>query len=332
MAEERGVVKYRARDGQELTLGFETVRQYLVSGKKELVTPQELMFFMGVCKSRGLNPFKKDAYLIKYNEDPAAIVTSIDYYRARARAQADCRGWKAGIVLQKGSALEYREGSLILEGEKLVGGWFEATPDGWTVPRKHSVSLKGFIKKTRSGEVTRFWQEDNQPSQIMKVAESQGLRMVWPDEFQQMFSEEEVLPEKADMDQTMLNAEAAAGSQKAELPAPAMTREDVLAKFLESAPDQVDAEMLSAYLGYVAQTLSKQKGKDVTVDQVREMAVQPGSTFWKAYAVWLKKQTGNGGEKKPATEKPKTRNCPNTGNEVLEKTCAECRDRVGCPA
>ena len=79
MQEEKTIVKYEARDGQEIKLSFSAVKKYLVQGNSQAVTEQELMYFLGVCKSRGLNPFKKDAYLIKYGNDPAAIIISIDY-------------------------------------------------------------------------------------------------------------------------------------------------------------------------------------------------------------------------------------------------------------
>ena len=70
---EKGLIKYEDRSGQEITLTFDTIRNYLVTGKKELVTDQELMMFAAICKARGLNPFTKDCYLIKYtpNESPS---------------------------------------------------------------------------------------------------------------------------------------------------------------------------------------------------------------------------------------------------------------------
>jgi phage recombination protein Bet len=195
---EQSVIKYKSRDNQDIELSFEIVKQFLIQGKKELITPQELFFFMGVCKSRGLNPFKKDAYLIKYSNDPAAIVTSIDFYRSRARAQEDCVGWKSGIIIKKGNAVEYREGNLLLEGEVLLGGWFEGKPKNWTETFRHSVNLRPYIKKTKEGEITRFWSEDNQPMMIQKVAEAQGLRKLWPDQFQQIYYEGEIMAEERD--------------------------------------------------------------------------------------------------------------------------------------
>ena len=69
MAEEKGLVEYLSRDGQQIKLNFDTVRKFLVSGKPELVTDQEIMLYMGMAKARGLNPFKKDCYLVKYTPD-----------------------------------------------------------------------------------------------------------------------------------------------------------------------------------------------------------------------------------------------------------------------
>lgn len=197
-SEGKSVVKYEARDGVAMDLSFETVKKYLVQGSGQ-VSNQEMVFFLGVCKSRGLNPFKKDAYLIKYGSDPAAIVTSIDYFRSRARAQKDCTGWRKGIIVQLEDGTVKDSAGLILEGEKLVGGFFEATPHGWTEPFRVEVNLNSFVKKTKQGQITRFWSEPNQPMMIAKVAESQGLRTLWPDEFQGMYERDEIQPSEVSM-------------------------------------------------------------------------------------------------------------------------------------
>lgn len=191
--EEKSVVQYVARDGQSVKLSPAIIKGFLVSGYPDLVTNQELYMYMGVCKSRGLNPFIKDCYLIKYGKkDAAAVIVSIDYYRKRARAQEDCVGWKTGIVVKNlDGKMEYREGCIKLDGETLLGGWFEATPRGFDIPMKKIVPLERYIKRTNEGKITRFWSEMNQPEQISKVAESQGLRATWPDEFQGLYTDAE---------------------------------------------------------------------------------------------------------------------------------------------
>jgi phage recombination protein Bet len=202
ITEEKSVVEYRAKDGTQIKLSPQIIRKYLVSGRSDFVTDQELFIYMGLCKSRGLNPFIKDCYITKFSpNDPAAIITSIDYYRKRARAQKDCKGWTYGIIIlgEKGQPV-YRNGCLLLDDEKLIGGWAEATPEGWTVPMRKEVNLKRYIKKTKEGVVTRFWSPDNQPEQIAKVAESQMLRAAWPDEFQGLYVDSEIQSRNAQED------------------------------------------------------------------------------------------------------------------------------------
>ncbi|UCC41423.1 MAG: phage recombination protein Bet [Candidatus Aminicenantes bacterium] len=194
----KDIVEYKAKDGQLINLNVETVRKYLVRGNNQAATSQEIIFFMGICKSRGLNPFKNDCYLIKYGNDPAAIITSIDYFRARAKAQLDCIGWNNGIIVKHKETGTIRKTSGLLDkdNEILLGGWFEALPKEWKVPCRLEINLFGYIKKTKDGKVTQFWQEDKQPTMIAKVAESQGLRKCWPDEFQGIYSDAEIIQEE----------------------------------------------------------------------------------------------------------------------------------------
>ena len=120
--ESQGFVVYESR-GQKVELTAQIVRDFLVTGKKELVSDQEIYYFLGICKARQLNPFVKDCYLIKYGSEPAAIITAIDFYRSRARAAVDCTGWQKGVIcLNKDTGeLRYSNG-LVLSNEELVGG------------------------------------------------------------------------------------------------------------------------------------------------------------------------------------------------------------------
>lgn len=187
------VVAYEAADGQKMELTVEIVKKYLVQGKPELITIQELVYFLNICKARRLNPLVKDCYLVKYDNSPAAIITSIDFYRKQAKAQPDCKGWTKGVILwDPEGKKEIRTNGLVPPGLKLIGAWFKAKPQGWEVDFDLEVNLNGYIKKTRDGNPTQFWSEANQPSQIMKVAEAQGLRTIWPGLFQNIYEESEI--------------------------------------------------------------------------------------------------------------------------------------------
>lgn len=211
-------VTYTAHDGQQVMLDLETVKKFLVRGKSEYVTDEELVFYMGICRSRALNPFAMDCYLVKYTPaDSAAIIVSRGHYQTRARQQSDCRGWNNGVIIRRqDGSLEYREGHLVLDEEQLVGGWFEAKPDGWDKPKFHTVPLRTYIKRTKEGAITKFWQKDNQPMMIEKIAEVQGLRTIWSKDLANLLIKEELVEPvtRADIPQTSVASESSAPPQE----------------------------------------------------------------------------------------------------------------------
>jgi len=343
------MVKYVARDGIEVALDFKTVQNYLVSGKKELVTPQEIMFFLGICKSKGLNPFKKDVYLVKYDNSPAAIVTSIDYYRSRAKVQKDCRGWTKGIIVKRDGLIVYSKG-LMLEGDELLGGWFKARPDGWEVDFELEVNLAGFLKKRSDGSLTQFWTKEKQPIMIMKVAESQGLRTCWPDEFQGIIGEDEIMLE--DFTQT-IEAEFTPGSPGPIVP-PQQKPKDFDQLIADAAaagtlPPGSDVKLLDEYIKALA---AKSKVKKETV---KLQLAKRFDEFLRTFPVFCartkeaekrkaeKESKGKAGKEQKATpEDPVTntidfKDCPDKGAQVAVDVCGtlknpNCTIRMGCPA
>ena len=60
-------------NGTKVELSPQIVRDYLVSGDKERVTMQELVMFINLCKFNGLNPWLREAYIVKYGNEPATI-------------------------------------------------------------------------------------------------------------------------------------------------------------------------------------------------------------------------------------------------------------------
>ena len=259
-------IEYKSTGGVEIKLNPEIIKKYLIRGKSELVTDQEVVFFMKLCQARGLNPFIGDVYLIKYSMDPAAIVTSIDFFRKRARSQKDCVGWETGIVVQGKDGIKYTNG-LILEGEKLVGGWFKATPEGWKVEFKLEVNLAGYLrfkreKESGKKELTKFWESENQPSQIAKVAESQGLRRLWPDEFQGLATEEELLEKPM--------AEGAI---------------DMTPKSFDELTMGKDVSMMDEYFGFLLQHNPGKSAEELKNDGSRDF-----DSFWSHFEDWRSKQ------------------------------------------
>jgi phage recombination protein Bet len=286
---------------------MDVVKKYLVQGKGELVTAQEFMYFANICRARKLNPLTKDCYLIKYGSDPAAIVTSVDFYRKRARIQKDCRGWKKGCIVMGKDGVRDSFG-LVQDDETLLGGWFEATPEGWNVPFRLEVNLKGYVKKTNEGKETKFWNKENQPSMIAKVAEAQGLRTLWPDQFQGIYTEDEIQDRVVDIHP--------------------VEDEKTVELFEKSIPAGTDISLLETFIANAAKQFKS------TVENVKLEAVKDPK-FWKSFDAFVKKQP-----KEPPKEQPKEQPkemapgpCPNNETETYSvEHCNQCTSRPGCPA
>ena len=288
-------VSYKTISGEQITLSFEIVREFMVTGKKELVTEQELFFFMGIAKAKGMNPLARDCYLVKFDQNPAAIIVAIDFCRARARAQADCRGWQKGVIcLQKDGTLRYSAG-LVLTDETLVGGWFEAQPTGWDVPFKLEVNLSGYAKNNA------FWTKEKAPTMIAKCAESQGLRALWPQALQGTLAAEEIGELSEALTAGELLPQAGAGTGPGAAPEPPDTSAfDALveAKIKELTASEATARAthLGQFLKETAERMSTKKAS-VTAEALMVNAApffepyvdknknqQVG--FWKKFLAW----------------------------------------------
>ena len=116
------IVEYQA--GKEtVILSPEYIKKYLAGGNPN-VTDSEAVMFLNLCRYQHLNPFLREAYLIKYGTAPATMVVGKDTFVKRARANKDFDGFQAGLmVLDKDGNLVEREGSFRLPSDTLLGGW-----------------------------------------------------------------------------------------------------------------------------------------------------------------------------------------------------------------
>lgn len=103
-------------NGMKVTLTPGTVKNYLVSGDKDRVSDQEVAMFINLCRFTGLNPWLREAYCIKYGNEPATLVVGKDAYLKRAEANETYDGMEAGIIIRDESGLiSYRQGTLKLD-------------------------------------------------------------------------------------------------------------------------------------------------------------------------------------------------------------------------
>lgn len=181
-------------NGEKVKLSPAIVRNYLVNGNGQ-ITDQEVVYFINLCKSQGLNPFIKDCYLIKYGSTtPAQMVVSKDVFLKRAERNSEFDGLDAGIIVinNESGELTYRKGAFYLKDrEEVVGGWADVFRKNTSHPTHIEVSVEEYAGKTKDGKLNSQW-ASKMGTMVRKVAITQALRETFPNDFQQMYSEEEM--------------------------------------------------------------------------------------------------------------------------------------------
>ena len=188
---ESNEVKYLA-NGEEVKLTPGMVKKYLVSGNPNAVTNEELVMFMSLCKYQHLNPFLREAYLVKYGEkNPATIVTGKDTFLKRANRNENYEGKESGIIVKtKDGKIDYREGTFHDKDEAIVGGWAKVHIKG-RCPEMTTVSFEEYAGKKSDGTLNGQW-ASKPGTMIRKVAVVQALREAFPEDFGALYSPEEM--------------------------------------------------------------------------------------------------------------------------------------------
>ena len=86
---------------EEIRLTPAIVQNFIV-GNDSKITLAEFKFFTELCKFQKLNPFLKEAYCIKYGNQPAQIVVGKDTFLKRADAHPQYDGKESGVIHPKG--------------------------------------------------------------------------------------------------------------------------------------------------------------------------------------------------------------------------------------
>ena len=166
----------------------EIVKKYINQNANE----QEIYFFLELCKSQQLNPFMKEAFLIKYGtSDPASMVVAYQVFIKRAEKNSAYNGFKAGIiVLDADKKITYREGAFYVEGESILGGWCEVYRKDRSTPSRIEVAFNEYVGRKSNGEINRQWKE-KPATMIRKVPIAQAHRDAFPDELGRLYVAEE---------------------------------------------------------------------------------------------------------------------------------------------
>ena len=179
-------------NGEQIKLTPSIVQQYIV-GDSGTITLQEFKFFTELCKARKLNPFLKEAYCIKFGNQPAQIVVGKDAILKRAIIHPDYDGMESGvIVLKADGSIEERKGTFYLgNSEQLVGGWAKVYRKNWKYPTYCSVAFDEVANRKKDGTLNSNWAGKG-ATMVEKVAKVRALRETFIEDLQGMYDADEM--------------------------------------------------------------------------------------------------------------------------------------------
>lgn len=176
-------------NGESVRLTPNMIQQFLTSGNGN-ITPQETMMFLNLCKYQHLNPFLKEAYIIKFGDSPAQIITSKEAFMKRAESSPNYDGVSAGCIVLRSEEIIYTKGAFILPTDNLVGAWADVKRKDRSEPHHVEIGLKEFSK----GQST--W--NTMPAtMIRKTAIVNALREAFPESLGAMYTEDDKNPNES---------------------------------------------------------------------------------------------------------------------------------------
>ena len=180
------IVKFTDDQGRNVQITPEDVKRHLCSNAND----SEVALFLELCKAQRLNPFIKDAYLVKYGNGPASIITGKEVFTKRANANPNFEGMEHGVVFMRkdarGVTVDKREGAAVYKaaGETLLGGWARVYVKG-----KKPFYCELALEEYSTGKSN--WAK--MPAvMIDKCAQVAALRLAFPDQFQGLYAAEEM--------------------------------------------------------------------------------------------------------------------------------------------
>jgi len=155
---------------EDMALNVADIKKYICPS----ATDKELFMFLGIARSYGLNPLKREIHFVKYGNNPASIIVGYEVYLKRAEATGKLGGWKCWIEKDE-------------IGEKAV---IEIKRTDQEIPIRWEVYRKEFDRQQATWKTMPMFL-------LKKVAISQGFRLAFPGDLGGMpYTAEEMPHEK----------------------------------------------------------------------------------------------------------------------------------------
>ena len=182
---QENAITYQTSNGQSITLTKSAIKQ--ITNDNKYITDGEIELFINLCKYQGLNPFIKEAFLVKYDSSkPAQQVTSLGAFMRIADEQPKYEGIEDGIIVQTADKkIVDRTGCILYPNETLLGGWARVYRSDRKTPSVARLSLKEYSK----GQSTWNQMPATMVNKCSKVA---SLRKAFPSAYQGLYEEDEL--------------------------------------------------------------------------------------------------------------------------------------------
>lgn len=148
---------------------------------------EDVVKFLMLCKSRQLNPWVGDAYLVGYDSKDGpqfSLITSIQALMKRAEASPDFDGIESGVIVDRGGEIIERQGDALYPGDKLIGGWAKLYRKNIGRPFYDALNLSTYDKGRSQ------WEKDKS-GMIVKCAEASVLRKAFPSQLAGLYCQHE---------------------------------------------------------------------------------------------------------------------------------------------
>ena len=176
----------------EIVLSIALVRNTLAVKTKKGCLPSDTdcIKYMLMAKSRALNPFEGDCFLIGYDTQDGpqfSIITAHQAFMKRAEQHKDYDGMESGVVVRdkNSKAILELQTDFLLPEHELIGGWAKVHHKTKRFPTYRKVNLTTFKKSFGC------W-VNNSAGMIVKCAEADALRSAFPTKLGGMYLREEL--------------------------------------------------------------------------------------------------------------------------------------------
>lgn len=183
LATQQTAIAFTDDVGANITVTADDVRNLICQNADQ----KEVSLFLQLCKSQRLNPFVKDAYLVKYGSNPAQMITNYQVFNRRACRNENYAGIENGVVVLRNGEIVHKDGSAVYKaaGETLLGGWAKVYFKDNRKPAYAEVALDDYSTGKSN------WSK--MPGvMIEKCAKAAAWRLAFPDDFQGMYVSEEM--------------------------------------------------------------------------------------------------------------------------------------------